>query len=297
MKIYTDLAELETELRSKHWRYFRLSNDFGEVIKFNSIAGKCDEHIADIVSHLNSDATLKGHYIISCKRIMSEPNTQIQFKKSIGADHYELVPETKKNTNLPMNTDAIIELATAKVEIKYLTKNNDELKTIIAKLEAKIQELETDSPALADNGNSFMELADKFAPTINTLAEAIINKFMPSVNVQTDSLAELPSPVVRNEIKTDFNSNANKQNSQKINGQVQKQIVRGSEDHYNFIRNSILSGALEDENKANKIDVEISELQSRNPELYQKLINEFEDDDTEELNTVGESGIEESEDA
>jgi hypothetical protein len=201
-----------------------------------------------------------------------------------------------------MNTDAIIELATAKVEIKYLTKNNDELKTIIAKLEAKIQELEADSPALADGQNSFLELADKFAPTINTLAEALINRFMPNSPLPGEGLSQLPAYSGENIVQPIKNFSDNKayqKNSQKIAQQNNKQTIqRGSEEHYNFIRNQILNGSLEDENKINYLQNELSELQNRNPQLFDLIIQEFElNEDDESTNDIGENPFEEGEDA
>lgn len=287
MKSYTDVDKLKADLLAMGWRHYKLTNDQGDCIKFNQMPGKAAQQVEDICAFLQSDATIKGTYTVSFKRTVSDVITSVRFEKLNGSDPFQL-PETLKKTPA-MNADQIIELAVAKVEIKYLTQNNQELKAEIAQLKTKIAELEGQSTDLADSGtDKLIDLADKFAPTINTLAEALLNRFMPP-----------PAPAPALPAFSDFQNNQQNNQAQQASEPKpsqqsrQNQIVRGSEQHYNYIRHAILSGALEDDAKAPFINAEIQALADRNETLYNKLIEEFDDGEETDINDNRENRVEE----
>jgi hypothetical protein len=291
MKCYTDLDKLKSDLVAMGWRHFKLSNEQGDVIKFNQGANKAEAQIEDICNYLNSDATIKGTYVVGFKRTISDTITNVKFEKLIGAEPYSLEQVTNKRTPT-MTADQIIELAAARVEIKYLTQNNEELKARIARLEEELKEAREDSAgALADNGNEkILDLADKFAPTINSLAEVLLNRFIPGPQ-PTPAL-----PMFSNGAQNHQYNQAEQASQQEPRQKRQQnQIVRGSEQHYNYIRNSILAGALDNPTQAPLINIEIEQLAQRNQELYNKLLNEFDNEETENdsIDAIGENPVEE----
>jgi flagellar motility protein MotE (MotC chaperone) len=274
---YTDIQTLCAALIESGIKHFQLIDAKGDlIVPFNKNPKDTKNKIDEIQHILLSSYLPNGEYIVNGKKaITAVISLRFMYTKKDGKEPEPILLDLQKfksvNDNVSANIDVnlLTELAVLRVECEYLKKDIANKEKQILELK---QELEAMHENLQDEGtgtgqtNALLELAEKFAPTINTLAESIAG-FLIKKNSDPNSSPAPALPALNNVQKSE----------QSIAQTIKKQkaIQRGTQEHADFIISKLNDEKyLADEANVLRLQKEIDVLNQLNPELGNQ-INEY----------------------
>jgi hypothetical protein len=268
-KTYNDLSLMIDDLKLIGYKHFNLSDQYGNVhLGFNQKAAEHEEHLETIRNYLSSPATAAGTFHITFKARISDKGGKVSYIKEIGAPMLQ-VNDGKKFKDEPqnMNTELLIKLATQEVEIKYLTKEVERLQSEIDRLQSELsdsEQFELSEPA--ESSTTMNKLIETFSPMLadfgSLIAKHFNNKFE-QASAHNHFISEQPPQLINNPV------------NQQVKNKP-KQIVRGTQEYYDYIKMQIAAGTLEEGHPGKSaLENEISYMADNYPQLFDQLNNEF----------------------